>query len=373
MVIVAGDFVKTGAMDRANYALADYVSRHGGAVELVSHRAAPELLERSNVTLRRVPKPLDSYVLGDPLLLRAGERAVQRARGRGAVAIVNGGNCPVPAVNWVHYVHAAYPPELGLTSQSARRWIYGAYARRQERLAMQRAELVIANSKATRRVLVERLGVDERKISVVYLAVDPNAFAPEDDERTLRARAEFGIAGRPVVVFVGALGDRRKGLDTVFDAWRTLCRSSDWDVDLVVVGTGSDLPAWRERAASAGIGDRFRFLGFRRDVPWVLAGSDALVAPTRYEPFGIGVLEGIAKGLPAIVSAGAGVAELYPAELRHLLLDDPESASELVRKLTAWRAQRDETRRTVRPFSERVRERGWDEVAADIVRLVNER
>ena len=68
MVIVTGDFVKTGGMDRANYALADYVSRQGGAVELVSHRAAPELTERPNVTLRQVPKPLGSYVLGDPLL-----------------------------------------------------------------------------------------------------------------------------------------------------------------------------------------------------------------------------------------------------------------------------------------------------------------
>ncbi|HSU38304.1 MAG TPA: hypothetical protein VLJ38_02020, partial [Polyangiaceae bacterium] len=65
MVIVTGDFVKTGGMDRANYALAEYVSGQGSAVELVAHRAAQELTDRPNVTLRRVPKPLGSYILGD--------------------------------------------------------------------------------------------------------------------------------------------------------------------------------------------------------------------------------------------------------------------------------------------------------------------
>jgi glycosyltransferase involved in cell wall biosynthesis len=360
-------------MDRANYALADYASRNGAAVELVGHRAASELIDRANVTLRRVPKPLNSYVLGDPLLMSWGRRAVSAGQRRGAIGIVNGGNCPVPAVNWVHYVHAAYPPEIGRSAQSARRWLYGVHARRQERLAMQRAELVITNSAATRQVVIDRLGADERKVFVVYYGIDATAFAPDSDEALARARAELRVAGRPVVAFVGALGDRRKGLDTVFDAWRILCRSSTWDVDLVAVGAGSDLEAWRERAARAGLADRFRLLGFRRDVAWVLAGSDALVAPTRYEAFGLGVLEALAKGLPAVVSRSAGVAELYPPELDRLLLDDPESAAELVEKLRGWRSRRDEARDAVRPFSERVRERGWDTMAEEIVRLVDER
>lgn len=373
MVIVTGDFVKTGGMDRANYALADYVSRQGGSVELVAHRAARELTERSNVTLHRVPKPLGSYVLGDPLLLRAGRRAIRDGVRAGAFGVVNGGNCPVRAVNWVHYVHAAYPPELGRSAASVRRFVYGMHARRQERLAMARAELVIANSAATRRVVVEKLGADPKRTFVVYYGIDAKAFAPDDAERRARARAELAVDGRPVIAFVGALGDRRKGLDTVFDAFRTLCRSPSWDVDLVVVGAGSELAAWRARAAHAGIAERVRLLGFRSDVPWVLAGADALVAPTRYEAFGLGVLEAIAKALPAVVSAGAGVAELYPAELRHLLLDDPESASELAQKLTAWRSRRGEAERALTSFSERVRARDWDTMARDIVDLVGKR
>ena len=77
-------------------------------------------------------------------------------------------------------------------------------------------------------------------------------------------------------------------------------------------GTGAELPAWRQRAQAAGLGDRMRFLGFRSDVPEILAALDALVHPARYEAYGLSVHEALCRGVPAIVSASAGVAERIP-------------------------------------------------------------
>ena len=71
-LLVSGDFVKTGGMDRANYALASYLADRGDVVELVAHRVASDLLARPNVVFHRVPKPLRSYLMGGPLLDRAG-------------------------------------------------------------------------------------------------------------------------------------------------------------------------------------------------------------------------------------------------------------------------------------------------------------
>jgi glycosyltransferase involved in cell wall biosynthesis len=371
--IVAGDFVKTGGMDRANYALADYVSRSGSSVELVTHRAASELAERANVSVHRVPKPLGSYTLGDPLLARAGRRAAAARRAAHGVTILNGGNCVARAVNWVHYVHAAYRPDFERSVSGARRALYHAHARRQERLALRAAELVITNSEATRRAVIERIGVDEQRVAVVYYGLDSALFAPNDAEERARARNELGFRDRPTVAFVGALGDRRKGFDTVFEAWRTLARDPGWDVDLVAAGAGSELEVWRERAARAGLAQRIRLLGFRRDVPRILAACDALVSPTRYEAFGLGVLEALAKAMPAFVSARAGVAELYPPELRHLLLEEPESARELAEKLRVWRAHGDGRRAALGQFSERIRERDWDTASGDMLKTIAER
>jgi glycosyltransferase involved in cell wall biosynthesis len=370
--IVAGDFVKTGGMDRANYALADYLSRDGARLELVTHRAAAELAERSNVSVRRVPKPLGSYVLGDPLLARAGRLAAAARRSVHGITIVNGGNCVAQAVNWVHYVHAAYRPEFARSVAGARRAAYHAYARRQERLALRAAELVIANSEATRRAVIERVGVDERRVVVVYLGLDAALFTPSGAEERARARRELGFSERPAVAFVGALGDRRKGFDTVFEAWRVLARDPGWDADLVAVGAGAELDAWRARSERAGLSQRLRLLGFRRDVPRVLAACDALVAPARYEPFGLGALEALAKGLPVFASAHAGVAELYPSELRHLLLEDPESASELAEKLRRWRAHAGADGASLAAFSERIRRRDWDAVSRDVLATIAE-
>src|SRR5689334_17268767 len=136
MILVAGDFVETGGMDRANYALADWLSRQGRDVELVTHRASPALTSRRNVTLDRVPKPLGSYMLGEPLLDRAGRWARWRARRTPAVTLTNGGNCLAGQVNWVHYVHAAYPPVFAASPSAARHFAYAALARRLERRAL---------------------------------------------------------------------------------------------------------------------------------------------------------------------------------------------------------------------------------------------
>jgi glycosyltransferase involved in cell wall biosynthesis len=275
-------------------------------------------------------------------------------------------------VNWVHYVHAAYLHQPARTARGVQQRVVARIAEERERRALRIAELVIANSAATRRVLIERLGVPPERAFVVYYGMDATQFALSSADDARQARSELGFPDRPAVAFVGALGDRRKGFDVLFDAWRELCRESSWDVDLVAVGAGAELDAWRERAAREGLADRVRLLGFRKDVERILSSCDALVSPTRYEAFGLGVAEALAKGLPALVSAAAGVAELYPETLRDLLLDDPESSSELAKKLRHWRSALPESRARMLALSNRVRERSWDRMAADIDALIQE-
>ena len=111
-----------------------------------------------------------------------------------------------------------------------------------------------------------------------------------------------------------------------------------------------------------------QFLGFRRDMPAVFAACDVLIHPARYEAYGLGVHEALCRGLPAIVSATAGVAERYPADLGNLLLHDPESVSELTERLASWRA--DETiAGRVAEFGARLRARTWDHMAHEIAEL----
>lgn len=369
-VIVAGDFVKTGGMDRANYALARYLSERGKEVHLVAHRVADDLLGSETVTWHRVPKPLNSYFLGAPLLARAGRRLARRQAPAGARVVVNGGNCLWDDVNWVHYVHAAWTPSQ---RSGPLRSFKAALARRNdllgERQALKQARRIIANSEHSRAAVVDRLGVPPERVRVIYYGSDPERFHPPSAAERSEARAALGwLDDRPSLLFVGALGDLRKGFDTLLEAWTRLASEPSWDGRLAVVGHGASLPLWKAQAAQAGLeGRSVEFLGFRSDVPRILQAADGLVSPTRYEAYGLNVHEALCCGLPALVSASAGVAERYPHELADWLISDPQDPGELADRIRLWRHTLSQPRPALSLVSEQLRSWTWDQMAGAIL------
>jgi glycosyltransferase involved in cell wall biosynthesis len=370
--LIAGDFVATGGMDRANLALAHFLARQGGPVRLVAHRVADELLAFPNVRFVKVPKPAGAYMLGEPILDAVGRLWALRTRAEGGQVLANGGNCSVPAANWVHYVHGAYVSQgTGSLLRRLKGRVSHRLYLRGEREALRRARVIIANSERTKADLVAATGAARERVHVIYYGIDPERFRPRTAPERAEARAALGWPeGRRVALFVGALGDQRKGFDTVFPAWVRLCASGDWNVDLKVVGVGAQREHWEREAQERGLGERIQFLGFRKDVPQLMAAADLLLAPTRYEAYGLGVHEALCTGLPALVSRTAGVAERYPPELKSLLLEDPNDVGELVRRLEDWRTREAEFAPHIASLAEKLRSHTWDSMSAQIVELL---
>ena len=372
-LIVASDFVKTGGMDRANYGLAEYIAHQGNNLHLVAYRVDDALAEIPNVSVHYVPKPLNSYSLGAPLLGTKALAIAKRLSKQGNLrVIVNGGNCPWADINWVHYVHAADQVE-NRSSLVARlkKQFDRQIALRTEKIALQRSRIAIANSGLTQKHLIDLLDLEPSKIQTVYLGTDPTVFYPATVAERQSLRLEYGWEiDRTIVTFIGALGDRRKGFDSLFSAWQQLCRDPQWDVQLVVIGVGSERPLWEQRTQSVGLTDRIKFLGFRSDVPKILRAADCLVAPTRYEAYGLGVHEALCCSLPAITSATAGVAERYCSELQDLLLPDPDDVSDLVSRLTQWHRQQEYYRSQAIVLSESLRRYTWDDMAQEILNII---
>jgi glycosyltransferase involved in cell wall biosynthesis len=370
--LVSGDFVTTGGMDRANHALASFLADRGDEVHLAAYRVSQDLLARANVTFHRASKPLNSYLLASPVLARLGRSMAKQIAARGGRVVVNGGNCDWSDVNWVHYVHAAWPPT---TSGGLARRFKAALMHRQavgrERVQIGRARLVIANSERTRKDLIERVGVSEDRIKTVYLGADVDRFRPPSELERATARAALGWSNdRPVVVFIGAMGDRRKGFDTLYAAWKLLASQASWDARLAVVGAGASLESWKARTRAEGLSESVEFLGFRSDVPTVLAACNVLVSPARYESYGLNVHEALCCGLPALASRDSGVAEQFPESLAELLLPDPTDTADLAGRLRMWRDRDTTWREAVVPVSKRLRLRGWDVVAREFVEAV---
>jgi glycosyltransferase involved in cell wall biosynthesis len=383
-VVVAADFVKTGGMDRANYALAKRLAERGVETHLVGYTAADTLLAHDRIRFHRVPKLLNSYLAGEPLLDRCGRAWAARLGVGGGRVVVNGGNCAWNDVNWVHYVHAAaYSPlegDPGRRSSQATPLLRRMKNRLQLRLALARekrivrqARLVIANSRKTATDLRDRLDIPPALVCCVYLGIDSELFHAATHEERARARFELDWPSeRPLVLFVGGLGDHRKGFDTLFNAWRRLRADPSWDAELVVVGAGAEAASWRRRAADHDIMPSIRFLGSRNDVPRLLAACDVMVAPTRYESYGLAVQEALCCGLPSLVTRDAGIAEQYPPSLQQLLLNDPNDDVELAERLKRWRVQPALFRSELEALAAKLRSHTWDNMADEFISLVEE-
>lgn len=375
-VLVSGDFTTWGGMDRANYGLAWHLAEDMGAeVHLVSYAVSPPLRQHRRVVWHRVPKPLNRYALAEQLLAWQGRRVAAALVAQQARVIVNGGNCSWPDVNWIHTVHAAWNNRAATAPVLFRvRTAWLKYrARQAERRGLHTAGLILTNSQSARQQVIDHVGLPPERVHAVYYGVDPEVFRPATPAERMAARQCFELPEtRPLVVFIGALGhDRNKGFDVLFDAWQALCQDASWDVDLVAVGGGAEVELWRTRSIALGLEGRIRMLGFTRQIANILAAADALVSPTHYDAYGLGVHEALCCGLPAFVTCSSGVAERYPETLDDLLLSNPPDANELAQQLRRWRSDMPAYRARIAPFSATLRQRTWYDMSRDIATLVD--
>ncbi len=376
-VMVAGGFHRGGGMDAANAALATHLADRGSKVHLVCHRADEDLQNHEMIEVHRVARPAGSFSLGQWLIDSTGRRVAAAALARDATArvLVNGGNCNWPDINWVHFVHRAWRETnaKGPRLSRAKQRLDKSVALIRERRALGRARVVIANSNRTRRDLINLLSVSAERVHTVYLGSEPH-WKVQTPKRRVAAREWLGKpADRPLAAFIGSLGfDSRKGFDTLWEAWQKLCARREWDVDLIVAGGGRALAAWQSRVAEAGLDSRVSFLGHSDRIDDVLAASDLLVSPVRYEPYGLNVHEALCCGVPAMVSAGAGVAERYTAELRDLLIPAPDDVEGLVARMLGWRSTMNEWKERVTPLARQLRMRTWEAMSREIVEIVED-
>ncbi|MHC4817018.1 MAG: glycosyltransferase family 4 protein [Planctomycetota bacterium] len=203
------------------------------------------------------------------------------------------------------------------------------------RLACKRAARVIANSKAT----AATLGVAEKKLRVVYNGVAPAYFAERD--RALRSKLDADT------VLLGVIGrlDPWKGHADLIEAMAQVGpRARLWVVGDVAFGRHGDYKAeLAKKAARLGLADRVEFLGWREDVPEILAALDLLVHPSSEpEPFGRALAEAQASGVAIVATAAGGIPEVVADQVTGLLVPprDPAALARAIDGLVADPARR---------------------------------
>jgi glycosyltransferase involved in cell wall biosynthesis len=226
-----------------------------------------------------------------------------------------------------------------------------------EKAGMDGADLVVTVSNRVREQCIERYGVNEERIKVVYNGVDP---APPDDEES-----PWHSGDGKIVLFLGRV-TLQKGPDYFVEAARRVLEV-DPEVTFIMAGSGDMLPRMIERSAEMGIGSRMVFTGFvdREEATRLYRLADVFVMPSVSEPFGIVPLEAMSEGVPVIVSRQSGVSEL----VRHAIKVDFWDVEDLAGKILAALAYPTlarELRVQGRLEAERL---GWDRVAAQMTEI----
>ena len=171
----------------------------------------------------------------------------------------------------------------------------------------------------------------------IYNAISDDCFEATSDWSGVRK--ELGIPeDARLAIFAGRLA-AFKGIDTLLEALGPVLEQENLFLlyvglpDLSVTGTQEVLHELEQRIADNGIEERVRFLGFRKDLPRLMASSDVLVHPARIEGFGLVLVEALAAGLPVVASNVEGIPEvLAGTDSTMIPPDDPKALREAVLK-----------------------------------------
>jgi glycosyltransferase involved in cell wall biosynthesis len=203
-----------------------------------------------------------------------------------------------------------------------------------DRLCTRLSHRVIAVSQHTADHLVHREGAPLEKICIVHNGIDFDrvSISPGGPDRV---RAELGLSGRRVVLMAARLHPE-KGYEHLIRAVPAVAARVP-DLTVLVAGSGPFEAQYRALAADKGCGDSIHFLGFRRDLPDLMAACHVLVLPSRAEAFGLVAAEALYLGVPVVASRVGGIPEIVDDGLDGLLVppgDEDALAGALVRVLT---------------------------------------
>lgn len=212
-----------------------------------------------------------------------------------------------------------------------------AYFRWALNRSLRSAARVLCVSATTARDLRDVLDVDPGRIDVTPLGTD---LAPASAAAVAGLRGRLGL-GAPYLLGLGTV-EPRKDLPTLIAAFAQL--AAEIPHDLVLAGMrGWGAGPVDDAVRASGVADRIRLAGYvpEDDKAALYTGADAFVYPSRYEGFGLPVLEAMACGTPVVTTTGGSLPEVAGDAAELVPPGDPDAVAAALRGLLGDPAARE--------------------------------
>ncbi len=195
-----------------------------------------------------------------------------------------------------------------------------------ERIGFEAADVIIAVSERTKKMVVENYGIDAAKVRVVHNAVDKKILGDLSLPKMLE--------DEKIVLFMGRI-THQKGPEYFVRAAKLVLDKIP-DAHFVMAGSGDLMQKMIDLVSELRMGLHFHFPGFLKpdQVQKLYALADVYVMPSVSEPFGIAPLESLLCGTPVLISRQSGVAEILKHSLKVDFWDIDELANQICTLLT---------------------------------------
>ena len=249
------------------------------------------------------------------------------------------------------------------------RWIYRYKFRR----ACELADCVIAVSECTKRDIMRFFGTPEDKIAVVYQGCDERFRQPVTDNIIKEVRARYQLPEH-FILYVGTI-EERKNLLLLAQALEILGRERTRESDVHVVAVGRRTP-YAERIdafiAAHHLTNRFRMISnvTYADLPAFYQLAEVFVYPSRFEGFGIPILEALCSGTPAIGCTGSCLEEAGGPSSLYVHPDDASALAAAIDRVLTDKTLRDKMIADGHRWAERFKAEILTQQLMDVYRCV---
>lgn len=233
---------------------------------------------------------------------------------------------------------------------------------------LREADRIVAISECTRRDICELGEIDPSRVDLIYQSCAPRFTEEPDAKKMWQVREHYELPDR-YVLCVGSIEQRKNALLAV----QALHHLSD-DVSLVIVGRETPYADQvREYILAHRLSHRVLMLHGvpDDDLPSLYRMADAFVYPSRYEGFGIPIIEAIRMGLPVVACTGSCLEEAGGPDSLYVSPDDAEALAHALKQVlfgAPGREQRIERSRAyVRRFENTDAARHFVELYKDLV------
>ncbi|MBV8493078.1 MAG: glycosyltransferase family 4 protein [Alphaproteobacteria bacterium] len=255
----------------------------------------------------------------------------------------------------VYTIHDLVPLRLPFTTLDNKRQTY-----RLLRKIGAEADHIVTVSEHSRCDIIELLGVDEKRVTNTYEAVEfPREFVERpDDVVAEQLRGSFGLTPKNYLLFYGAL-EPKKNVRRLIDSFML----SAVDIPLVITGAGG----WGNQAEAKWLSDmreeeRAQSREKRRihhfeyvSVPMLVTlirGARAVLFPSLYEGFGLPVLEAMRLGTPVVTSRTSSLPEIAGDAALYVNPYETDDITRAIKTITADADLREELVRRGRAQAE---------------------